>query len=73
MNLEQTIADLSELSVNERLQVVQRLWDSIPPETSVQLSTSQKTELERRVAEHDANPDSSLSREEVEARLKSSN
>ena len=71
MDLDQTIKNLSSLSVEERLQIVQRLWDTIPVEAPVQLSPAQKAELERRIAEHDANSDSVLSREELEARLKS--
>lgn len=72
VNLDQTIENLSALSVEERLQIVQRLWDTIPAETPVQLSPSQKEELERRIAAHDADPDSALTREQLEARLKSS-
>ncbi|MBD3673876.1 MAG: addiction module protein [Planctomycetaceae bacterium] len=72
VNLDQTIENLSALSVEERLQIVQRLWDTIPAETPVQLSPSQKEELELRIAAHDADPDSALTREQLEARLKSS-
>jgi len=72
VNLDQTIENLSSLSVEDRLLIVQRLWDTIPAETPVQLSPSQKEELERRIAAYDADPDSALTREELEQRLKSS-
>ena len=69
MNLDQTIESLSSLSVEERLQIVQRLWDTIPADSSVQLSPAQTAKLERRIAEHDANPDSALTREQLEAAI----
>jgi putative addiction module component (TIGR02574 family) len=70
MNIDQTISDLSTLSVDERLRIVQRLWDSIPPETDVTVSPDQRAELERRVAAHEADPESAISRDELERRLK---
>lgn len=69
MNIEQTISDLSALSVDDRLRIVQELWDSIPAETEVTVSPDQRAELERRIAAHDANPDSAISRKELERRL----
>jgi putative addiction module component (TIGR02574 family) len=72
MNIEQTIANLSALSVDERLRIVQKLWDSIPPESEVTVSAEQREELQRRVAAHDRDPDSAISRDELERRLKES-
>ncbi len=69
MNLEQTISDLAALSVDDRLLIVQRLWDSIPAEAEIPISPEQREEIKRRVAEHDANPSSAISREELERRL----
>lgn len=70
MNIEQTISDLSALSVDERLRIVQTLWDSIPPETEVTVTPQQSEELQRRMAAHDANPDSAITRDELQRRLK---
>lgn len=70
MNIEQTVASLSALPVDERLRIVQRLWDSIPPETQISVSPEQQRELERRVAAHDSDPESAISRDELERRLK---
>lgn len=69
MNIEQTISDLSALSIDERLRIVQTLWDSIPPETEVVVSPEQRVELERRIAAHDAAPGSAITQEELERRL----
>lgn len=50
--------DFSHLSYEERLDLIEELWDSIPPEFhGGQLTPEQWAELERRIAEDDADPD----------------
>jgi putative addiction module component (TIGR02574 family) len=73
MDIQQTLADLASLPVDERLRIVQLLWDSIPPHTDVTVSPGQQRELERRIAAHDADPHSAISRQELERRLKERN
>ena len=73
MNIEQTISDLSTLSVSDRLRIVQELWDSIPANSEITISTNQDEELSRRIAAHKANPESAISREELQRRLDSNN
>lgn len=70
MNLDQTISALSTLCVDERLLIVQKLWDSIPVESEVDVSSEQRAELQRRIAAHDTNPASAIGREELERRLR---
>lgn len=50
--------DISELSVSERIQLAEDLWDSILAEgnTDVPLRESQKQELDRRLELHRQNP-----------------
>lgn len=63
---------LRHLSVAERLQLVADLWDTIAedaPEEALPLTPELAAELERRLAEHDADPGSALSWDEVRARL----
>lgn len=52
------IADIIELSVAERIQVVEDIWDSIAavPE-AVPLNEGQKNELDRRLDAYHRNPD----------------
>ncbi len=69
MDIQQTLTDLAALPVNDRLRLVQLLWDSIPAETEVVVSHDQQIELDRRVAAHDADPSSAIGREELERRL----
>jgi putative addiction module component (TIGR02574 family) len=70
MDIQQTFADLAALPIDDRLRLVQLLWDSIPTETEVTVSHDQRIELDRRVTAHDADPSSAISREELERRLK---
>jgi putative addiction module component (TIGR02574 family) len=47
-----------ELPVNEQIEYVEALWDRIPVrEHAVPLPEAHRAELERRLAEYDANPD----------------
>lgn len=73
MNIDQTISELSTLSIDERLLIVQKLWDSIPAETEVTLSPEQSAELERRIAEHEQHPETAISGEELKRRLQDKN
>jgi putative addiction module component (TIGR02574 family) len=66
------LSELFKLSVEERLQLVEDLWDSIEADTRdkpFELSDEEKAELDRRLAEHEANPESALRWEDVRARL----
>ena len=59
---------IDRLSRNERLELVQDIWDSIAEEDGiVPLSESQRLELDRRLAAHRANPGAAVDWEQVEA------
>jgi putative addiction module component (TIGR02574 family) len=61
---------LDQLSLAERILLVEELWDSIGPEAEqLPLTEAQKQDLQRRVAAYQANPNGS-SWEEVKARLR---
>ncbi len=66
-----SVTDLLHLSVAERIQLVEDLWDSIAnrPE-ALDLTEAQRLEIDRRLAEHDANPESAVPWDEVRARLR---
>ncbi|MEH1770266.1 addiction module protein [Nostoc sp.] len=62
--------DISQLSVSERIQLAEDLWDSILTDTNaVTLSEEQKQELDRRLETHLQNPNQGSSWEEVKQRL----
>ena len=58
--------EILKLSVSERIQLVEDIWDSIAAQPeSLPLSETQKAELERRVADYRANPRQGRTWEEV--------
>lgn len=66
--------DYRRLSIDERLQLVEDIWDSIAAEANVRagalpLTAAQIAELDRRVAEADAHPDEGIPWEQVRAEL----
>jgi putative addiction module component (TIGR02574 family) len=66
-----SLSELLKLSEAERIQLAQDLWDSIPPESSLLgLDEEQRRELDRRLAEHEADPGSAVSWDEARARLR---
>ncbi len=61
---------IDRMSVEERLALVEELWDSIAEDSAaVPLTDAQRTELDRRIAEHEAHPDDVVSWEDVKASI----
>ncbi len=71
MTTSATTTDYLKLSVSERIQLVEDIWDSIAAEASntVELSQAQMAELHRRVAEHRADPSTAVPWEQVRSKL----
>jgi putative addiction module component (TIGR02574 family) len=66
-----TMKDLGidQLSIEDRLALVQEIWDSIATEAEqIPLTQAQRSELERRLAAHAADPTNVIPWEEVKAR-----
>jgi putative addiction module component (TIGR02574 family) len=64
------IRELLKLSVAERIQLVEDLWDSIAADPEgLPLTDAQKAELDRRLGEHQRDPDSAVPWEAVRERL----
>lgn len=62
--------DISQLSVAERIQLAEDLWDSISAQQKeFPLTEKQKQELDRRLENYHKNPASGSSWEEVKKRL----
>ena len=66
-----SIAAILELPVQERIRLVELIWDSVAavPE-AVKISPALKAELETRLAEFEANPEAGYSWDQVKSRLK---
>jgi putative addiction module component (TIGR02574 family) len=59
---------IDRLSVEDRLALVQEIWDSIAAEVEKSpLTEAQRQEVDRRLAAHRANPQAAIPWEEVEA------
>lgn len=65
-----SIADILQLPVQERIRLVELIWDSVAavPE-AVDISPELKAELEARLAEFEENPDAGFSWEQVKSHL----
>nr|WP_040433184.1 addiction module protein [Chlorobium ferrooxidans] len=66
-----TNTEYLKLSVSERIQLVEDIWDSIAAEASdaFELSQAQVDELHRRFAAHRADPSSAVRWEQVRSKL----
>ena len=64
------LTELLQLPIEERLRLVEALWDSISefPE-ALELSVAQKQELDRRLAAYERNPDAGVPWAELKQRL----
>lgn len=68
-----TIDELRKLPVAERLQLVEELWDSIAedsPDEAFPITAELAEELDRRLAEYEADPGDSLPWDVVRERIR---
>ena len=69
-HMQTTDIDISKLSVAERIQLAEDLWDSIAADTAdVPLTDAQRAELDRRLADLERDPVAGESWDVVRARL----
>ena len=63
--------EIAKLSIAERIQLVEDLWDGIASEApdSVSLTPEQRAEIERRLEAHDADSSAAVSWESVRSEL----
>lgn len=63
--------EIDRLTVQQRLDLIATLWDSIPESLeSLPVPQAHREELERRLADADANPDAGIPWEQVQERLR---
>jgi putative addiction module component (TIGR02574 family) len=64
------LKQIKELSVEERILIVEAIWDSIAEETTENfLTQEQKEELDRRIGLHESGKGKTYTWEEVKAKL----
>jgi putative addiction module component (TIGR02574 family) len=72
MSTSSQLPDLTQLSIAERILVVQQIWDSIAAEqTPLPMTPAQRAELDRRLETHRTSPGEGSPWEEVKARIQS--
>jgi putative addiction module component (TIGR02574 family) len=65
-----TAHDFGRLSISERIQLVEDLWDSIAASgEEIPLTSAEVEELDRRLADLEANPAASVPWDEARARI----
>jgi putative addiction module component (TIGR02574 family) len=65
-----TMADILELPVDERIELVQNIWDSLRDvPDAIELTDEQKQELDRRLEEHRRNPATAIPWAEVRSQF----
>jgi putative addiction module component (TIGR02574 family) len=67
------LSDILRLSIAERIQLAEDIWDSVAafPE-AIPLTETQKEELDRRLRAHAQNPDEGISWDELKDKLRQS-
>jgi putative addiction module component (TIGR02574 family) len=71
MNMVTTLNEIASLSIEDRILLVQTIWDGIAAEQAYpDLTVKQKQELDRRIDDLDANPDNVMTWEEIKASIK---
>ena len=68
MDIATTLAEIKRLSIEDRLALVEAIWDSIAAESeNLPVTEAQRLELERRLAYHEPNPEDVVPWEVVHA------
>ena len=70
--LSNTLAELLRLPASQRVEIAMALWESLTEaerEAELALAPEQEIELDRRLAEHIANPGSAIPWDEVRRKL----
>lgn len=68
MTSERIISEALALTAEDRLEVIEKLWDSLAASAeTMDLTDAQRREIDRRIAEMDANPDGGIPWEIIKA------
>ncbi|NJK39355.1 MAG: addiction module protein [Oscillatoriales cyanobacterium SM2_3_0] len=71
MDIAATLNEITALSVEDRILLVQAIWDSIAAkQVYPDLTETQKHELDRRIEGHNNDPDNVLTWEEIKASVR---
>ena len=65
-----TALDIDRLTVEQKLDLIGKLWDSLPNSVEVPIPDWHRAELAKRIADANANPGSMIPWEELRAELR---
>jgi putative addiction module component (TIGR02574 family) len=71
MDFSATLRAIRQMSIDDRIRLVQAIWDEIVADQCPNLTDAQREELDRRLAEDEANPDEGIPWEVVKAEARS--
>ncbi len=70
MNITETLNKINALNIEDRIFIVQAIWDSIAEEQVYpDLNEEQKKELDSRINDSESNPDNVLTWEEIKTSI----
>jgi putative addiction module component (TIGR02574 family) len=71
MEITATLNEIASLKLEDRIQLVQAIWDGIAAEQAYpELTEAQKYELDNRINDYEINPDNTMTWEEIKASIK---
>jgi putative addiction module component (TIGR02574 family) len=71
MDFTATLNEIAALSIEDRILLVQAIWDSIAAEQAYpDLTEAQKRDLDARIDDYQMNPDNILTWEEIKASIR---
>ncbi|MFB2918310.1 MULTISPECIES: addiction module protein [Aerosakkonema] len=71
MDITATLKEITTLSIEERIDLVQAIWESIAAEQAYpNLTEAQRQEIDRRIADYETNPDNVLTWDEIKASIR---
>ncbi|MBD2605410.1 addiction module protein [Scytonema hofmannii FACHB-248] len=71
MDIAVTLNEIKTLSIEDRIRLVQAIWDSIAAEQIYpEITELQKQEMDSRITDYEANPENVLTWEEIKASIK---
>ena len=79
MDITSALNEISKLRIDDRIQIVQAIWDGIEADSTTEtlhelpyldINEAQKREIDRRINEFEMNPDNTLTWNEIKASIK---
>ena len=70
MTVEQAIAQISALPIDDQLRIIQAIWDRLPDHVATGLSSAERAELDRRWRAYESSPDIAIPEAEFRAQAR---